>query len=1176
VRWRQKNTDAIAVAEVLAGRREAFTVLVERYLPQVHAVALARLGNVADAEDVVQETFLKAYQSLDRLRRADRFRPWVTGIARNASAAFVRDKTRRRAREDKADPPASAQTDVERRETHEVLRRLVHDLDETHREVLLLYYFAGLKLREIAHAVGVSRHAVAKRLERARKALGARVLDELGVALGPHKADKKRAARLSAVVVAAPVPWKPGAAAVAAGGLVSAKGIGIAALTLLVGAAAVWTHRAHRRDEAPSDAASPASGTGDANVAVVDLPAPGIADAESSALPQEDGDAAVLPGATDKAGAALTARVYEEETGKGIPGARIHVVGGRGEGRYYETGETDEAGRCRFPGLTEAKYRVELHYIEAYARRESGRTVTVFIDSHSGPVVVDFPLRRGLSVTGVVVDSGGRPVEGARVSGDMPSVSAFALTASDGTFQLLGFSEGDEIEIRSWTDQRDGSEWRRLRSYRYVPPRLEQEGLRGLRLVLFESARIKGRVVNAVGRPVPEAYVAVKSERPAGASDVPHRTEQEGEVAGEDGSFEMERLLPGLYRFFVQQRRLEETVELPEGEQAEGVSVVYHGAPPEPESPRGSLTIAGRVLGPDGAPVQHAEVGADRRDKKFSTSYDGFARTREDGTFTIPGLSEGDYYLCARHRSCRSHEQTCVAAGTSGLVLRLSSLGVVEGRVLQADGQTPVVDFRVGTYPAAAVSRTTRLRSARDLTGELLRVMSAANTMETIHAPGGRFRLEGIGATEVHVVATAPGYGPQMTTTEVPGAEQGAASVVLRLPPEARFEGTVQNASGDAIVGALILPYALRPVSDETERLKASALARTDAQGRFVIGGLAGVSMDFTAYKAGLPSATTTIDLKAGATVRADFVLETGGRLEGRVTLVGRPVEGESVLVHQFGKYLQSRSGRTSSEGTFAFDGLISGEFDVRASLKVTDAPSTLGPDLRSITKRAVVAQDRTTVVNFDFVAATAALEGAVALEGVVPDRVKARLTTTTAHGDEEPRFLRVDQETGLFRCEGLPPGETVAQFTATRGEVYGAAEFVFTLDNGHTHVFDVDFSGGPLVDGCVSGLQAHELGGVYLFDSEATSAEELEGMLGDFKALERRATVAAKIGEDGSFRLRGLGPGQYTALAFAPNAGAADPVSQPDLTRWTRATFDVTEDTQTYRLKLAFDARAE
>ncbi|HIJ74578.1 MAG TPA: RNA polymerase sigma factor [Candidatus Hydrogenedentes bacterium] len=79
---RRDVSDRRLIRQVLAGRRESFGVLVERYLHVVHALAYAQTGNHADAEDVVQETFIKAFQSLSSLRDTGRFPAWLTTIAR--------------------------------------------------------------------------------------------------------------------------------------------------------------------------------------------------------------------------------------------------------------------------------------------------------------------------------------------------------------------------------------------------------------------------------------------------------------------------------------------------------------------------------------------------------------------------------------------------------------------------------------------------------------------------------------------------------------------------------------------------------------------------------------------------------------------------------------------------------------------------------------------------------------------------------------------------------------------------------------------------------------------------------------------------------------------------------------------------------------------------------------
>ena len=75
-----KRDDTI-IEKVLAGNDEQFGILVQRYLPTVQAIAYSRLNNLADVDDVTQETFL---------RERRKFAAWLVSIARNMSTGFLR------------------------------------------------------------------------------------------------------------------------------------------------------------------------------------------------------------------------------------------------------------------------------------------------------------------------------------------------------------------------------------------------------------------------------------------------------------------------------------------------------------------------------------------------------------------------------------------------------------------------------------------------------------------------------------------------------------------------------------------------------------------------------------------------------------------------------------------------------------------------------------------------------------------------------------------------------------------------------------------------------------------------------------------------------------------------------------------------------------------------------
>ena len=95
------HTDAAAVALARDGDSEAFRALVERHSRAVFRLAHRMTGNASDAEDVVQETFLRAYKQLSRFESRADFRTWMHRITVNCSIDLIRA---RRHREDAHDP----------------------------------------------------------------------------------------------------------------------------------------------------------------------------------------------------------------------------------------------------------------------------------------------------------------------------------------------------------------------------------------------------------------------------------------------------------------------------------------------------------------------------------------------------------------------------------------------------------------------------------------------------------------------------------------------------------------------------------------------------------------------------------------------------------------------------------------------------------------------------------------------------------------------------------------------------------------------------------------------------------------------------------------------------------------------------------------------------------------
>jgi len=164
----EEHDDAELVRRAQLGSAAAFERLVLRYGTRLHRYLRVELRHESDAHDALQESLTAAWHGLPALRRADRFWPWLAGIASNKAA----DVHRRRTRTADAERARESHDDDLRLETREALSALPAQF----REVLLLRYLLGLSEEEAAAALGVRVGTVKSRCSRARRAL----LEELG------------------------------------------------------------------------------------------------------------------------------------------------------------------------------------------------------------------------------------------------------------------------------------------------------------------------------------------------------------------------------------------------------------------------------------------------------------------------------------------------------------------------------------------------------------------------------------------------------------------------------------------------------------------------------------------------------------------------------------------------------------------------------------------------------------------------------------------------------------------------------------------------------------------------------------------------------------------------------------------------------------------------------------
>lgn len=149
-------------------REEALRRMMAQYKNDLMRMCVACLKDAALAEDAVQETFLKAYKAMDTFRGDSSEKTWLIRIALNTCRSMRRDRwfrfVDRRVTPDTL--PLKAASNEDR-----VLIEAIMNLPYKHKEVVLLYYYQGLGLKEISQALGVAASTISTRLKRARERL---------------------------------------------------------------------------------------------------------------------------------------------------------------------------------------------------------------------------------------------------------------------------------------------------------------------------------------------------------------------------------------------------------------------------------------------------------------------------------------------------------------------------------------------------------------------------------------------------------------------------------------------------------------------------------------------------------------------------------------------------------------------------------------------------------------------------------------------------------------------------------------------------------------------------------------------------------------------------------------------------------------------------------------------
>jgi len=177
------------VAQAQGGNFDAFSQLVDTHKIKIYALALKMTGNNHDAEDIVQDTLLKAIDNIDKFRGESSFGTWLYSIALNQARAHLVQQKKTDLKPIEEYLPGSAVKDINRKEDHHLFDwkdphkmleqeelRLIIDkglasLPPEFREIFILRYYDELSIKEVATLINESVAATKSRVLRARLAL---------------------------------------------------------------------------------------------------------------------------------------------------------------------------------------------------------------------------------------------------------------------------------------------------------------------------------------------------------------------------------------------------------------------------------------------------------------------------------------------------------------------------------------------------------------------------------------------------------------------------------------------------------------------------------------------------------------------------------------------------------------------------------------------------------------------------------------------------------------------------------------------------------------------------------------------------------------------------------------------------------------------------------------------
>jgi len=182
-----EDTDVVVVARAREGDSDAFRLLVDRNSRSIFRLAYRMAGNEQDAEDLVQETFLRAYRNLDSFQERANFGTWLYRIAVNCSLDWLRKRRPHEELKESIEPDYegsepvknSPRTNPDRMilqlEVRERVKAALGELSSVEKAAFVLRHFEGMSIEEISGTLGLrsnaAKHSIFRAVRKMRRAL---------------------------------------------------------------------------------------------------------------------------------------------------------------------------------------------------------------------------------------------------------------------------------------------------------------------------------------------------------------------------------------------------------------------------------------------------------------------------------------------------------------------------------------------------------------------------------------------------------------------------------------------------------------------------------------------------------------------------------------------------------------------------------------------------------------------------------------------------------------------------------------------------------------------------------------------------------------------------------------------------------------------------------------------